>query len=106
MANDAAPPPAKSKKLGLMVWALVIVLAAGGGGILPWVVFAHHHEPADKKAHDAYAGKPSVVPFGDVVVNLGEERLTRYLRVKILLVVEESEVKEAGELLTKQKAFL
>src|SRR5205807_3585286 len=45
-------------------------------------------------------------PFGDVVVNLGEDRLNRYLRVKIMVAVEEVDTKEITELVTTQKAFL
>ncbi len=40
-----------------------------------------HGAPAAKKSgHDAY------IPFGEVIVNLAEGRLTRYLRVKVILV--------------------
>ncbi len=105
MANDTAAP-AKGGKLGLVVWVVIGLVAAGAGGALPWLWPHHEPAPAAAKVPEAQAHKPAVVPFGDVVVNLGEERLTRYLRVKILLVVEEAEAKEAGELLNKQKAFL
>ena len=50
--------------------------------------------------------KQEAIPFGDVVVNLGEDRLNRFLRVKIMIAVNETDVKEVTELLTKQKAFL
>jgi flagellar protein FliL len=103
MANEVATPP-KSGKLGLVVWAIVGLLAIGSGGAAPWIYTAYAH--TDKKVPEAHDTKPALVSFGDVVVNLGEERLTRYLRVRILLVVEEGDVKETTELLQKQKAFL
>lgn len=103
MANEVATPP-KSGKLGLLTWGLVAVLAVGGGAAAPWLYTSQAH--TEKKSPDAHDARPSVVPFGDVVVNLGEDRLTRYLRVKVLLVVEEGDVKEVTELLQKQKAFL
>jgi flagellar basal body-associated protein FliL len=103
MANEVAAPP-KRKKLGLLVWSAVAALAVAGGGVAPWVYSWHEH--GEKKAASAPAAKPVVVTFGDVVVNLGEERLTRYLRARVLLVVQETDEKEINELLTKQKPFL
>ena len=50
--------------------------------------------------------KPAFVPVGDVVVNLSEERLTRYLRVKLILVVDGSQEKNVKELFDKNKAIL
>src|SRR5437667_4427631 len=103
MANEPAAPPAKGKKLGLLGWCAVAGLAVAGGAAVPWVYPWHDH--GEKKA-TSHAARQVVVPFGDVVVNLGEERLTRYLRAKVLLVVQESDEKEITELLLKQKAFL
>ena len=103
MATETAAP-VKSSKMGLLVWGLVAVLSAGAGGALPWLLA--HHEPPEKKSAEKETLRPTVVAFDTVIVNLGEERLTRYLRVKPLLVVDESEVKEATELLARQKPFL
>jgi flagellar basal body-associated protein FliL len=102
MANEAATPVKRGAGARL-AWVALAVVAAGSGVALPWVLPLHGHAPA-KKEH--VGAKPVVVPFGDVVVNLGEERLTRYLRVKLLLVVEDAEEKEITELLVKQKAFM
>ena len=49
---------------------------------------------------------PNGKAFGDVVVNLGEERLTRYLRVKLIVVVNEVHQKTTTDLMAKQKPFL
>jgi flagellar basal body-associated protein FliL len=106
MSNEVATP-AKRSRFGLLIWVIVAPVVIAGGAAVPWLLpakSAHDtkakHAPAE--AHD----RPSAVTFGDVVVNLGEERLTRYLRVKILLVVEEAESREFTELLGKRKAFL
>jgi flagellar basal body-associated protein FliL len=58
------------------------------------------------RSHSSKEEKTAFVTFGDVVVNLHEERLTRYLRLKIVLEVEESEEKKLNELLNKRKAPL
>jgi flagellar basal body-associated protein FliL len=93
---------------GLMGWAIWIVLsvaAAGGGAALPWLLSARHADHGTSPKEEV-ADHRAVIPFGDLVVNLGEERLTRYLRVKVLLVVEDKQSKEINELMQKQKAFL
>ena len=46
------------------------------------------------------------MPFGEVTVNLSEERMTRYLRVSIVLEVDAEKVDEVTELVTKKEAEL
>jgi flagellar protein FliL len=102
VADKAAPP--QSGKKGWLVLVLVAVAAAGGGAALPWVLL---HEPhAEKAAPEKDAKKTALIPFGDAVVNLGEERLTRYLRIKIILVVYHIHEKTVTNMLQDQKAFL
>jgi flagellar basal body-associated protein FliL len=103
MATETATP-AKSSKTGLFIWGLVALLSAGAGGAVPWLFI--HQELAEKKPAEKETLRPTVIAFDPVVVNLGDERLTRYLRVKLLLVVDESEAKEANEVLQRQKPFL
>ncbi len=50
--------------------------------------------------------KNAFVPFGEVVVNLNEARLTRYLRVKLILVVDIQQEKPITELVQKNKPIL
>jgi flagellar FliL protein len=100
--------PAKGGKMGTIVWVLMALVAAGSGGALPWVLGSSHHkeaEPAPKKRELA-TPKQVALPFGDLVVNLGDERLNRYLRVKLLIAVDEADSTEMTDLVTKQKAFL
>ena len=47
---------------------------------------------------------PESIPFGELTVNLKEERLQRYLRIKIALQVDETSYKETSALVTKKKA--
>ena len=46
------------------------------------------------------------MPFGEVVVNVNEERQTRYLRVKLILVSDAAQEKPVTELIQKKKAIL
>src|SRR5262245_648229 len=101
---EAAPPTVK--KGGLITWVMLGVLgvlAIGGGLVVPR--FLLHGTPGSA-APSHRSGKVAFVPFGDVVVNIHEERLTRYLRAKIILVVDEEEEKKMLEELPKKKAVL
>jgi flagellar protein FliL len=95
--------PAKGGMRGWLVLGLVAVLAAGAGSALPWFLLQRHPE---KVTTEKDAKKTALISFGDVVVNLGEERLTRYLRLKIILVVDYLQEKPVSELLQERKAFL
>ena len=87
-ASPAAPPaPKKGKKLVMIVVCLVF---AAAGAAVPMVVnvpalFAKSKEEKGKEAKEA---KTAIVPFGEVVVNLSEDRLQRYLRIKVAVLVE------------------
>jgi len=89
---------------GWLLLGLVAVVAAGSGAALPWILL---HEPAaEAPAREKEAKKTALIPFGDAVVNLGEERLTRYLRIKLILVVDHANEKAVNTVLGDQKAFL
>jgi flagellar protein FliL len=64
-----------------------------------------HDKPTKKKGSHAEE-KTASVPFGDVVVNLAEERMLRYLRLKIVLVIDEEAEATFAALLEKKKATL
>ena len=76
----------------------------GGGHGAPAAHGASGHGVTRTKSSGK--NRPVAVPFGDTLVNLGDARMTRYLRVKMLLAVDESKASEVEELLTRQKAFL
>jgi len=100
--DNAAAPPAK--KGGWLLLIVVALVASAGGFFVPRL-FLHEASAPAHKAVEADV-QPAVLSFGDVVVNLGEERLTRYLRLKIMLVVDGGKEKVIEEHLNKQKAFL
>lgn len=105
-----APPPSagtaakKRGKLPLIVLALVCV---GSGAALPMFVNlpgltgANKVEAKQQKKSDQNS---TTIPFGDVVVNLAEDRMTRYLRVKISLKVDADDEKNVTDLVAKNKA--
>lgn len=108
MSNDK---PASSSKGGGKMMLLVLVacglLALGAGVAVPYFLFhdTAKGEHAREEPHST-AVKQAFVPFGEVVVNLNEDRLTRYLKVKILLVVEARDEKSVTDLATKKKPVL
>jgi flagellar basal body-associated protein FliL len=102
---SAGPAAKKRGKLPLIVVCLVGISAGAG---LPMVVNVPallgkkvEAKPKPKHDHNTVA-----IPFGDVVVNLAEDRMNRYLRMKIALKVDEEEEKAAILLVTKHKAAL
>lgn len=101
---EQAAPPKKGGLIGYMILALAGLLAIAGGFSAPMLMAPEG--PPKKAVRPPNTKRPALIPFGEVVVNLGEERLTRYLRVKLLIVVDEAHQKETTELLTKQKPFL
>jgi flagellar protein FliL len=105
MANETATPP-KSASKSWIVWVLLAIVAAGAGASLPWTIGRRSGDASTAKKPDAPKSKQEAIPFGDIVVNLGEDRFNRFLRAKIMVAVEENDVKDVTELLTKQKAFM
>jgi flagellar basal body-associated protein FliL len=108
MAQAAAPAIAPPKpKGGMMIWLLggVVCLAAVAGGFFaPAYLFPGGAKP---NASDAKDAPPSLVPLGEpIIVNLADSQQTRYLRVKLVLVVPAAEEKAVGEALAKKKVFL
>lgn len=106
-ADETAP----AKKGGLRNWMIlgvIALLATLGGAALPYgLAVAGVNLPGLGAAKEAKAdNKPAFVPVGDVVVNLSEERLTRYLRVKLILAVDQSQEKTVKDLFDQNKAIL
>ncbi len=97
-------PPKKSRKLVLVV---VCVVALGAGAVVPMAMggmLPFGKSKTAEKGKSKESGKTAIVPFGEVVVNLSEERQQRYLRLKIAILVDAEAEKEATDLVTKKKA--
>lgn len=112
MSAPAAAPAAEAapKKGGKkMVLVAVCLVFAGAGAAFPMIV----NVPAlmNKSKDDAAAAKKekkdaktAIVPFGDITVNLSEERPARYLRLKAAFLVDAEAEKEVTAEVTKKKA--
>ncbi len=73
----------------VLLLILVALLSAAAGFIAPMVMGSFHGQGTSAEAEALQPGsKLAFITFGDVVVNLAEERLTRFLRVKLILVVD------------------
>ena len=112
MANAAPGAPKKGGLKKFVVLGVVGLLVTGAGAAVPLMLPAKEASASGKgrgsegEGHRSGQEKPAFIPFGDVVVNLAEERLTRYLRVKLVLVVDHSEEKEMTEEVGKNKAIM
>lgn len=111
MSNEKAEPPAKSStRSTLILCSICGLLALGAGGVLPYFLLRspapQKHEKEDETHVSGATAKQAFVPFGEVVVNLNEDRLTRYLKVKILLVCEVRDEKTMTDLISKRKPVL
>jgi flagellar basal body-associated protein FliL len=105
-AEGAAPK--KGRKLLLII---VCLCALGAGAVVPMAMggmppfgkkdAADKDHDKTKKKNDS---KTAIVPFGDVTVNLVEERQQRYLRLKIAILVDAEAEKEVLDQVTKKKA--
>lgn len=90
-----APPAATPKKGPKKLLILVVAVASlGGGAAVPMVMGASKPDDGEAKKKPEH---PAInVPFGDVTVNLSEERGPRYLRLKIVLKLEGPHEEEEG----------
>lgn len=114
MAEETNEPEVKSKG-GIVPWILVGLLSAVAGGAVPFLIPAQGGTKTESKSVPTSAGKKVdtiFVPFGErgedqnVVVNLNEGRMTRYLRVAITLEVPKSLEITFPKLLESKKAQL
>ncbi|MCX7702253.1 MAG: flagellar basal body-associated FliL family protein [Gemmataceae bacterium] len=106
-ATAEGKPKSGKKKL---IWILLAVVSIVAGAALPVVLGAgslgkSHGEEAPKKKKPEHA-EPTIIPFGDVAVNLAESRMTRYLRVKLVIQVNAEEAKDFTKELEKRKPVM
>jgi flagellar protein FliL len=112
-AAAAATAPAPAKKSGLMKWIIIGVIAIlvlGGGGGAAWWFFLRTppavegaegdgEAPAEKAKEAAPAGE-GLVAMDQFLVNLADKDASRFVRLKLGLVVGS---KKEGEELSKEE---
>ena len=97
------PVPARNKK-----WILLAVfgLCSAGAGVMAPKFMAGADSPEAKAKQEAAAARETFLLFGEVTVNLAEGRLSRYLRVKIVLSTETRYKQLLTDALEHRKATL
>ncbi len=106
---SAAPPaaPRKKSKLGFLIFCVLCIAAGAAVPMLVDVKAMLAGGESKNKGHghgNAHSEATATVPFGDVVVNLSEDRMTRYLRVKVAVLTTAESEKEVTERVAKHKA--
>jgi flagellar basal body-associated protein FliL len=114
-ANPEQEAPPK-KGPGMIVWILVSAISAGAGFAVPMLMGSpksHGSEKSEEEkvdaAHAAQEPKErevAVVPYGMIDVNLNENRLAVFLRLKINLVTDKTNEKKVAELLEQKRLML
>jgi flagellar basal body-associated protein FliL len=103
----SAEPAKKSGKKTWIVGGIVALLAIGGGAVVPMFThFGAHAKGPEPEAAPVETKQQALIPFDSVVVNVADGRYTRYLRVRIALVVDARDEKLVKELVEKEKPFL
>jgi flagellar FliL protein len=126
MSNAPAAAPAEEapvkKGPGLIVWILAAVVSGGIGFAVPRFLPSGEHAPvegedshASSEGHadghgdataDSSGSDIAFVPYGDIVVNLDEGKLNRYLRLRIVLQCPKKEVEPVNKAMEAQRIVL
>ena len=100
----------KSGSMGkILIWLVVVSVSIGGGFATPLVI-AKWNQPVDKADEGPDVPDPNeevdYIDFDEVVVNLGDSRFSRYLKLKFSLEVPKSQKVEIEQLIKAKKAVL
>jgi flagellar basal body-associated protein FliL len=105
--EESAPERRKSGSMkSLLVWGVVGVVSIGGGFATPFAIDHFSGESAIAGTSGTSAAPPALVEFGEVVVNLNESRLNRYLKLNISLMTDEASSMQLTERVEKNKPIL
>ena len=110
--DDSLPDVPEVKRGSIVMavaWSTIGMLFGAAGFAIPVIYPSLFNSGATEanasEAPQAY-GKPAYIDFEETVVNIGTDRMNRYLRVKISLMVKESDKEDITELVTNEKAPL
>ncbi|WP_437227768.1 flagellar basal body-associated FliL family protein [Planctomicrobium sp. SH661] len=108
--EEGAAPAAKSG--GVLPWVIVGTVAAGIGAVVPFGMSMMAGHPEEKpKTAQPYETTPrssamKFLPYREVTVNLDEARMNRYLRLKIVLHIRESDEHAVSSAIAKKDLIL
>src|SRR5262245_3324780 len=109
-APAAAAPQAATGRAAWVVMGIVALVSAAAGFAVPYFLIRPaaksdaeppHVEKASKKQHEMQP--TAYVPFGDVVANLDDHRMMRYVRAKFSLAVDPKESQAVQHLVDENK---
>ncbi len=101
-----------------LVVAIISLIAGGAGFVLPhvisadavktltWESLAARPDAKKRPKHNSSGPQRVFVPFGDAVVNLAEDRLTRHLQVRITLLADGADEELVEQSLESNRAVL
>jgi flagellar basal body-associated protein FliL len=116
--EQPTPTPAPKRSSGvtsLMVLALVGLLSGAAGFATPYVActwLGKNAGPQTAEAGDSSAAFPkpqgdvAFVPFDEVIVNLNDGRMSRYLRLKVTLQVDAEQQEQISQAVERHKVIL
>ncbi|MCA9044074.1 MAG: flagellar basal body-associated FliL family protein [Planctomycetaceae bacterium] len=87
-------PPKQSSLLSMVLYLYVPLLAAGAGAAVPMLLTKGE---STSVSEEELSQETVVISFGEVVANLSEGRMNRYLRLRISLLVSKDHQKELEE---------
>jgi len=119
-APDQSVDNATESKKGTSIMDFILMAVVGlvcglGGMMVPRLLGSTEAPAAEAQAeeeskpkddNEAEEQQSAYVPFGDVVVNLNEPRLNRYMRVNISLEVRSEDVDEVTKLVEQKRPLL
>lgn len=96
---------------GVLTWIIVAGVAMLAGAAVPLSIqtLMPAEEPVrgpEEAARQALDDEPAFIPFGEVVVNLDDGRLNRYLRLNLTLQVNAEHVEEVTTLIESRNVLL
>ncbi len=102
--------PAKGGMKSLLIMGVVGLAAAAAGFAVPRLLPGSLTNKAKTNPEHEEKAPPGLklafVPFDQVVVNVNEQRLARFLRVKLIIVVDAADEKQINDVVTKNRAIL
>jgi flagellar protein FliL len=102
-AQPGEKRPGKKRKLG---WILICVVSILAGAAAPIALGAAKLFSSGSGKNAEQEDEQVSLPFGEAAVNLSEGRMTRYLRVKIVIQVQAADVKDFTKRLDKRKPVM